>query len=109
MHFIGEATVVINNNSGVNPRISGYDFSKVQPGDVIIYDAKEFVWSGGSWRLLGDEGSYVIKGSIRDVDIDEDAEISQSKIAGLGDTFNTKVDKVEGKQLSSNDFTDELK
>jgi hypothetical protein len=27
----------------------------------------------------------------------------------LDDTFDTKVDKVEGKTLSSNDFTDELK
>jgi hypothetical protein len=27
----------------------------------------------------------------------------------LDTTFNTKVDKVEGKSLTSNDFTDELK
>lgn len=108
MHFIGEATVVINNNSGVDPRISGYNFSQVQPGDVILYDAKEFVWTGSGWRLLGDEGSYAVKGSIRDADIDAEAAIQQSKIAGLSDAFDEKVDKVEGKGLSSNDFTDEL-
>lgn len=109
MHFVGDATVVINNNSSVDPRINGYDFSKVQPGDVILYESKEFVWTGGGWRLLGDEGSYAIKGSIKNADIDENAEISQSKIANLDNTFNTKVDKVEGKTLTSNDFTDELK
>lgn len=109
MHFVGDATVVINENSSIDPRINGYDFSKAQPGDVILYDAKEFVWTGGNWRLLGDESSYAIKGSIRDADIDENAEISQSKIAGLDASFNTKVDKVEGKTLTSNDFTDELK
>lgn len=109
MHFVGEASVVINNNSSVDPRINGYNFSEAQSGDVILYDTKEFVWTGGNWRLLGDEGSYAIKGSIRDVDIDPDAEISQSKIAGLEESFNTKVDKVEGKTLTSNDFTDELK
>ena len=109
MHFIGEASVVITNGSGVNPRINGYDFSNAQLGDVILYDAKEFVWTGISWRLLGDEGSYAIKGSIRDADIDSEANIQQSKIAGLSQTFDTKVDKVEGKTLTSNDFTDELK
>lgn len=109
MHFIGEASVVINNNSAIDPQIGGYSLDKAQPGDVILYDSKEFVWTGGGWRLLGDEGSYAIKGSIKNVDIDPDAEISQSKIANLAQTFDTKVDKVEGKSLTSNDFTDELK
>lgn len=109
MHFIGEASVVITNNSSIDPRIGGYLFSQAQPGDVILSEQKEYVWTGTSWRLLGDEGSYAIKGSIRDADIDAEAEIQQSKIAGLDATFNTKVDKVEGKSLTSNDFTDELK
>ena len=109
MHFIGEASVVITNNSSIDPRIGGYLFSQAQPGDVILSEQKEYVWTGNNWRLLGDEGSYAVKGSIRDADIDAEAEIQQSKIAGLDVTFNTKVDKVEGKSLTSNDFTDELK
>lgn len=109
MHFIGEATVVIRPNSSVNPNIRNYDFSNAQPGDVILYNSQEFVWDGSSWILLGDEGSYAVKGSIRDIDIAEDAEIQQSKISNLSNTFNTKVDKIEGKTLTSNDFTDELK
>ena len=109
MHYVGDATVVINNNTNVDPRINGYDFANAQAGDVILYDAKEFVWTGSSWRLLGDESSYAVKGSIKDSDIDENAAIQQSKIADLDITFNTKVDKVEGKTLTSNDFTDELK
>ena len=95
MHFIGEATVAIT--GAVNPKIDGYNFSHAQEGDVILWDAKEYVWTGSSWRLLGDEGSYAVKGSITDVDIAQDANIQQSKIANLTDTFNTKVDKVEGK------------
>lgn len=109
MHFIGDATVVINNGSSVDPRINGYDFSQVLAGDVILYDAKEFVWTGSNWRLLGDESSYAVKGSIRDADIADNAGIQQSKIADLDITFNTKVDKVNGKTLTSNDFTDTLK
>lgn len=109
MHFIGDASVVINNNSSVDPHISGYSLAVAEPGDVILYGAKEFVWTGSNWRLLGDEGSYAVKGSIRDADIDTDAAIQQSKIAGLDDTFNTKVDKIAGKTLTSNDFTNEYK
>ena len=109
MHFIGDATVVINNNSNVDPRIQGYDFSRAQPGDVILYEAKEFVWTGSLWRLLGDEGSYAVKGSIVDADINPEAAIQQSKIANLSTTLANKVDKVTGKTLTSNDFTDELK
>lgn len=109
MHFIGEASVVINNNSSIDPRIGGYTFANAELGDVILYDAKEFVWTGSTWRLLGDEGSYAIKGSIKDADIDAEANIQQSKIQGLSEEFNTKVDKVEGKDLSTNDFNDEYK
>ena len=109
MHFIGNATVVIRPNSAVNPNIPNYNFSNASPGDVILYNSQEYVWDGSSWILLGDEGSYAVKGSIKNADIAEDAAISQSKIANLNDILNTKVDKVEGKSLTSNDFTDEFK
>jgi len=75
MHFVGEAMVVINPNSAIDPRIQGYDFSAAQSGDVILFDSKEFVWTGSNWRLLGDEGSYAVKGSIKDADIDPEAAI----------------------------------
>ena len=109
MHFIGEATVTITNNSAVNPRINGYNFNNVQAGDVILYDEKEFVWNGSAWQLLGDEGSYAVKGAIKNVDIAADAAISQSKIANLVTDLDNKVYKVDGKQLSTNDYTTEEK
>lgn len=109
MHFIGEATVTITNNSNVNPRIRNYNFAQAQPGDVILYEEKEFVWNGSTWQLLGDETSYAIKGSIKDADIDNEANISQSKIYNLVTDLDNKVDKVEGKQLSTNDYTTEEK
>lgn len=109
MHYIGEATVEIpiTNNSRVNPSIAGYNFNNAQPGDVVTYDAKEFMWTGGEWRLLGDEENYAVKGEITDADINENAAIAQYKINGLEDDLENKVDKEEGKQLSSNDYTDE--
>lgn len=112
MHFVGEATVAIDagGNSRVNPQIVGYNFNNAQPGDVILANnTQEFVWTGTAWRLLGDEGSYAIKGSIVNSDINENANISQSKIDGLEDALAGKVDKVEGKGLSSNDYSDEDK
>ena len=110
MHFVGEATVTIPENSNIDPQIVNYNFRNVAAGDVILANnAQEYVWTGQSWRLLGDEGSYAIKGSIKNADIDEDANIAQSKIADLQDTFDLKVDKVEGKQLSTNDYTNEDK
>lgn len=112
MHFVGEATITIavGDNSRADPQINGYNFREAQPGDVILANgAQEFVWTGSNWRLLGDEGSYAIKGSITNTDIAEEANIDQSKINGLEDTFDTKVDKVEGKALSSNDYTDDDK
>ena len=111
MHFIGEATVDINLsvNAAINPQISGYNFANAQPGDVILYNRQELVWTGSNWRLLGDEGSYAIRGSIVDADISPDAAIQQSKILNLAETFELKVDKVDGKQLSTNDYTNEEK
>ena len=112
MHFIGEATVAIdvNVNNHANPQINGYDFHKAQPGDVVLANnAQELVWTGTEWRLLGDEGSYAIKGSITNIDIAAEANIDQEKINGLVEALNNKVTKVEGKSLSTNDYTTEEK
>ena len=112
MHFVGEATVIIdtNVNNHVDPQIADYDFRKAQPGDVILANnAQEYVWTGTEWRLLGDEGSYAIKGSIRNADISDNAAISQDKIDGLAEALNDKVSVVEGKGLSTNDYTTEDK
>lgn len=110
MHFIGEATVEINPtvNPRVNPQIPGYNFNNAQNGDVILQNNKEFVWADG-WTLLGDEGSYAVKGSIIDADISPEANISQSKILNLTSDLDNKVTIIEGKGLSTNDFTNEHK
>lgn len=110
MHYIGEASVTITHNSHIDPQIQNYNFSNAQPGDVVLANnAQEFVWTGSAWRLLGDEGSYAVKGSIVNSDISEDAGISISKIDNLQESLSDKVDKQEGKNLSSNDYTDEDK
>lgn len=104
MHFIGDAS-----SSPLTSRNAGIANYLPAAGDVVLWEQKEYVWTGGAWRLLGDEGSYAIKGSIKDADIDAEANIQQSKIYNLAETFAEKVDKEQGKGLSSNDYTNDDK
>lgn len=60
MHFKGVATVQVTDGGTQNPTITGYDWSKKQAGDVVLYGAKEFVWTGSAWEELGDEGSFLL-------------------------------------------------
>lgn len=106
MHFKGFATNIITIGGNENPFNVTYT---PQAGDVVVYGKQEYIWAGNNigerWQLLGDEGSYAIKGSIRDSDIAANAAIQQSKIANLTTDLSNKVDKVTGKGLSTNDYT----
>ena len=111
MHYIGEASVDMSNasNKAVDPQVPGYTFKNAEPGDVVTFDHKEYVWTGTEWRLLGDEGSYVIKGAITEADFSPEINLPLNKIEGLYGLLDTKVDKIDGKSLSTNDFTTEYK
>lgn len=85
MHYIGESTT----DPATEVTVSGVDeFAK---GDVVTYNAKEYVYDGTEWRELGDESSFAVKGSIKNADIAADAAIDQSKIAGLTDALAAKA------------------
>lgn len=85
MHYIGESTT----DPATEVTVSGVDeFAK---GDVVTYNAKEYVYDGATWRELGDESSFAVKGSIKDTDIAADAAIAQSKIAGLETALAAKA------------------
>lgn len=60
MHFIGVSTTPISDGGTETPTVDGETVTKVA-GDVVIYNSKEFVWTGSAWELLGDEGSYALK------------------------------------------------
>lgn len=83
MHFKGKVDAL--------PAVTDY-----VAGDVIIVGQKEYVLLDDkgtkSWSLLGDEGSYAVKGSIADTDIATNAGIKQSKIDGLTDALAAKLD-----------------
>lgn len=80
MHYVGVSTT--NPAEGTVTIEAKPEYSPVA-GDVVTYQKKEFVYDGKAWRELGDESSFAVKGSIKDADIASDANIAQSKIAGL--------------------------
>lgn len=108
MRFIGFSTTEITDGGTENPTINGNIVTTLKNGDVVIYQeaqeiasetvtiiAKEFVWTGSNWELLGDEGSYAIKGSITNSDIASNANIDQSKINGLTSALNSKIEGIQ--------------
>ncbi|MCM1217316.1 MAG: hypothetical protein NC548_22695 [Lachnospiraceae bacterium] len=81
MHFVGLS--ISDPTAEDGPTISGY--STPIAGDVCLYENKEFVFDGTSWKEFGDESIYAVKGSITNEDIAADAAIARSKIYGLED------------------------
>ena len=88
MHYIGESTT--DPATGTVTIADKPDYTPAA-GDVVTYQTKEYVYDGDAWRLLGDESSYAIKGSIVNVDIADNAAIAQSKIANLTDDLAAKA------------------
>jgi len=108
MHFIGFSTTAVTDGGVEQPTINNNIITDLNNGDVIIYQeastnddettiivSKEFVWTGTNWELLGDEGSYVLKGSITNSDIASNANIDQSKIDGLTTALNSKIEGIQ--------------
>lgn len=92
MHFVGQSTTDPTLPAG--PTIEGV--TSYAAGDVVTFGTKEYVKDKtGTWVLLGDEGSYAVKGAISNADIAADAGIAQSKIAGLPDALANRYTKDE--------------
>lgn len=92
MHFIGQSSTDPTLPDG--PTIEGV--TSYSAGDVVTYGTKEYVKDKtGAWVLLGDEGSYAVKGAISNDDIAANAAIAQSKINGLPDALSSRYTKTE--------------
>lgn len=64
MLFKGTSSTEITDGGTQDPTIGGTAVatSNLQAGNVVLYGNQEFVWNGSAWELLGDEGSYALKG-----------------------------------------------
>lgn len=60
MHFKGVSTSAITDGGTEQATIGGQALT-AQAGDVVLYGAREFVWTGSAWEELGDEGSFALK------------------------------------------------
>lgn len=91
MHFVGISTTdPVTEGATVGEKTT---FSK---GDVVLFGDKEFVYDGSAWIELGDETSYIVKGTkFKNADIADDAAIAQSKISGLTADLAAKVKAIK--------------
>lgn len=92
--FLWEDNEGTSHTTAVNVPSAIYEFALLQNGQVMAYDSTDEVWKNVTLTY----DSSLSNSS-------ENAPQTKVVYAALGD----KVDKVEGKGLSTNDFTDELK
>ena len=63
MKFLGTSATAISDGATTNPITIGTTSTTVAAGNVVLYGAKEFVWTGSKWEELGNEGSYKVQQS----------------------------------------------
>lgn len=61
MKVEGETTTDVKTNPTANPVTIDGQSKSAYAGMVVFYGSKEFVWTGTSWKELGDEGSFALK------------------------------------------------
>lgn len=105
MNFIGVSSTEITDGGTQRPTINGAAVNELKAGDVVLYSVSktvgtdtvtsdlEFVWTGTAWELIGDEGSYAIRGSIKKTDLTADLQNEISGKLNSTDAANTYVAK----------------
>lgn len=101
--FTNEDKVKLDNSMS-NRKLTSEEIENLTSKNVgdLVYNTtinKYVYWNGTSWEEVGDTdlSDYVTKAEL-DTEVDT-----------LSAVIDTKVDKISGKSLSTNDFTDELK
>ena len=85
MHFLGITSTPLSDGA-TTTSLAGIEAKDIVSGSVVIApytggtEKYEFVWTGSAWEMLGQEGSFAIKGSIMDADIAATANIDSDKI-----------------------------
>lgn len=100
MHYCGASETDPTSKDGPTGVTGSGESGAFIKGDVVTYDIKEYVYDGTSWRELGTEGSYIVKGTkFTDADIADNAAISQLKIDGLQTALATKLNSADAESL----------
>ena len=61
LKFQGITTTAISDGSTTNPVTINNQPYTAKKGDVVLYDGKEYLWTGSAWEQLGDEASWALK------------------------------------------------
>lgn len=69
MHLIGSTSTALTDGATTSTLVAKTTGSlskttNFAAGDVVLYNDKEFVWTGATWELLGDEGSYALDDNV---------------------------------------------
>lgn len=59
MHYQGVTTTAVTDGGSQTATIGGKPLT-AEKGDVVLYQAKEFVWDGTTWHELGDGSSFAL-------------------------------------------------
>ena len=55
MRFRGISTTEITDGGTENPTINNTENTGISEGDIVLYNNKEFIWTGNNWEMLGDD------------------------------------------------------
>lgn len=85
VHYKGISAYALT-NGGTETAIINDSLLEPEVGDLVVYGAKEFIWTGQAWHEIGDESSYALKSRTTDI---------QSAItwsAGTAPSLGTEID-----------------
>ena len=89
VHFIGISTTEVKDGGTETPTIDGAAKTPTK-GDVVIYNTKEYIWTGSLWKELGDQGRLAtLETKVNNLDY-TDPDYAAGKVV-------TKVTQADGK------------
>lgn len=95
VHFIGISTTAITDGGTEAPTIDNAAKTPTK-GDVVIYDTKEYIWTGSLWKELGDQGRLAtLETKVNSLDY-SDPDYAAGKVV-------TKVTQTDGKITVTHD------
>lgn len=99
VHFIGISTTEVKDDGTETPTIDGAAKTPTK-GDVVIYNTKEYIWTGSLWKELGDQGRLAtLETKVNNLDY-TDPDYAAGKVVAKVTQANGKI-AVTHKKLSS--------
>lgn len=106
VHFIGISTTEVKDGSPVTPTIDGAAKTPTK-GDVVIYNTKEYIWTGSLWKELGDQGRLAtLETKVNNLDY-TDPDYAAGTVVAKVTQANGKIAVTHKKLSSANVYHDD--